>query len=264
MRGVFQNCESLTSLSISFYTPMAETMWDMFKGCKSLKYFNFSYFNTSKVTDMESMFEGCSDLTSLDLSSFNTNKVRYMNKMFSGCTKLETINFKFISSNSLGTMHKMFYNCKSLKYLNIFNLTEKDQTFEEIFDGASTNFTYCINDYTKIPNIFQILYNMDNSLMDCTNNCYKYKRSWNSRNKVCCNNVEYNGTCLNKCPPKTKNYYPDISCTFFTCPYYYSYDQNDCLVNNIIPQGYFANDTNTIDKCDISCKTCDSKTNSST
>ena len=57
MRGIFQNCHSLTSLNLSrFSTKYVEIMWDMFKGCNNLETLDLSKFDTSKVTDMESMF----------------------------------------------------------------------------------------------------------------------------------------------------------------------------------------------------------------
>ena len=142
MRGVFQNCESITTLDLSsFYTPQVEIMWDMFKGCSSLQILNQN-FSTSNVVDMESMFEGCSNLVSLNLSNFKTTNVHYMNKMFSNCINLKTLDIRYISSEELGTMHQMFYNCKSLKYLNIFSLTEKSQSIIDMFEGASDNFEF--------------------------------------------------------------------------------------------------------------------------
>ena len=52
MKGMFQNCESLTLLDLSqFHTKNVEIMWDMFKGCKSLTYLNLQKFRTSKVID---------------------------------------------------------------------------------------------------------------------------------------------------------------------------------------------------------------------
>ena len=134
MKGMFQNCESLTSLDLhsNFHTKNVEIMWDMFNGCSQLKSLDLGNFDTSKVTDMESMFEGCSSLTSLYLGSFITNNVQYMNKMFYNCVKLESLYFSKITTNSLGTMHQMFYNCKKLKYLNLFSLTEKDQSISEL------------------------------------------------------------------------------------------------------------------------------------
>ena len=267
MRGVFQNSESLISLDLSFFkTPKAEIMWDMFNGCSKLQYLNLGNFDTSKVTDMESMFEGCSSLISISLTSFNTNNVQYMNKMFKDCIKLETINFKYISSHSLGTMHQMFYNCKSLKYLNIYNLTEKAQSFEEMFEGTSQSFSFCIKDHTTIPNIFNEIYRMENTIMDCSQNCYGYKRFTLPESKICCVYYEYNGTCYNKCPSRTRNENIDISnkCQEFSCnQYYYNYQQDGCLENETIPDGYYKNDTElkTIDRCNKTCKTCDSKTN---
>ena len=265
MRGTFQNCKSLLNLNLSlFYTPKAEIMWDMFKGCSGLSYLNLNKFNTERVTDMESMFEGCSSLISISLTSFNTQKVHYMNKMFKDCSKLETINFKYISSQSLGTMSQMFYNCKNLKYLNIYNLEENYFSISQMFVGASTNFTFCVKDYLKIPLIFNELYHIENTQMDCSRNCYGYNRFKIPKSKICCLNYEYNGTCYDKCPSKTRVEDEGINCKEFNClPYYYNYEQNDCLNDSIIPEGYYINDTSlrTIDKCNETCKTCDSKTN---
>ena len=266
MRGAFQNCKSLISFYFPYFkTRKAEIMWDMFKGCSGLSSIYLGNFDTSQVTDMESMFEGCSSLTSISLFSFETYNVNYMNKMFKDCIKLKTIYFRYISSYSLGTMHQMFYNCKSLEYLNIYRLTENAQTFEELFKGASQNFTFCIQSQNSIPNIFREIYNLENTVMDCSINCYFYERFKSPGSRICCPNYEYNGTCYNKCPGKTKveNITESNICKNFNCTYYYNYEQNGCLDSDIIPDGYYLNDTtyNTIDKCDKSCKTCDSKTN---
>ena len=158
MRGMFQNCESLISLSLphSGFSDNVEIMWDMFKGCRSLNYLELN-FDTSKVTDMESMFEGCSSLESLDLSSFKTPKVQYMNKMFKDCINLRNINIKYFTAESLGTMHQMFYNCTRLEYLNIYSLNEKDQSISEIFKGASNNFKFCVKEHENIPKIFKFV-----------------------------------------------------------------------------------------------------------
>ena len=78
MCGMFNCCESLTSLNLSsFNTSKVTDMGGMFNGCKSLTSLNLSSFNTSKVTDMGGMFSECESLTSLNLSSFNTSKVTY-------------------------------------------------------------------------------------------------------------------------------------------------------------------------------------------
>ena len=269
MKGMFQNCRSLESLALNnaFNSKNVENMWDMFKGCKNLLVLNLedpNYFDTSKVTDMESMFEECTSLITLNLNKFNTANVQYMNKMFYNCENLKSLYFSSINSNSLGTMHQMFYNCKNLEYLNLFSLTEKDQSISEMFKGASTSFKFCVNDSDKIPNIFAEIFNMSSSERDCEESCYGIKRIEIKEKKLCCPKFEYNGYCFDKCPSKTRDMENNKICQNFSCPYgnknnefkYYDYDQNDCI--DSVPEGYFCNDSifNTIDKCHDKCRTC--------
>ena len=262
MRGTFQNCESLITLDLSsFYTPQVEIMWDMFKNCKKLRSINIGNFDTSKVTDMESMFEGCESLTSLSLSNFMTPKVHYMNKMFLNCKRLEHINLNYITSESLGTMTRMFYNCSSLKYLNLYSLTEiteKVQSISEIFEGASNDFIFCINDHKNIPNLFKEIYKINNTQPDCSTVCHGGgARPYIINDKICCPHFLYNDTCYDKCPPKTVANNTK-TCVPLSCDYWYNYTQDGCINSIIIPDGYFANDTElkTIDKCHQKCKTC--------
>ena len=263
MRGIFQNCESLVTLDLTnFYTSNVTIMWDMFKGCSKLQNLTVPNFDTSKVIDMQSMFSGCKNLSSLDLSHFNTTDVQYMNEMFLNCENLRELNMLNLISDSLSSMYRMFYNCKSLEYLNIFNLTEDVQSITEMFEGSSNNFTICIKDEKNIPNIYNSIY--DKITRDCSSNCYDIGNERNStqNNKSCCTLYEYNNTCYNKCPSKTKIQDSTNICKYFNCtsPLYYNYKQNNCT-DDI--QGYYQNDTNerTIDKCHEDCKTCESGPN---
>ena len=261
MRGVFQNCESITSLDLtSFSTPQVEIMWDMFKGCSKLE-FLIQNFSTSNVVDMESMFEGCSNLVSLNLSNFKTTNVHYMNKMFSNCLNLKELDIRYITSEELGTMHQMFYNCKSLEYLNIFSLTEKAQSIIDMFEGASDNFTFCVKESETIPKIFKELLLRPNTTRDCSIDCYGYKRVTVPKNKLCCPFYEYNSQCYDKCPPRTTPA-ANKSCVPLPCTNsYYDYNQTGCI--DKVPDGYYVNDTslNTIDKCPETCVTCEKKPN---
>ena len=261
MKEFFTNCKSLITLDLTnFYTTNVEIMWGMFKGCTNLQNLITPNFDTSKVTDMESMFEGCSNLISLNLSHFNTSNVQYMNKMFKDCSRLESLYFSTISTDSLATMQKMFYNCRNLKYLNFFSLIETGQSIFEMFEGASDNFKFCIQDKENIPNIFDFLIKTKNNTeRDCTDICYGLdnERIPVSSKKLCCPKYEYKGNCYDECPRRTeikntKNKCEDINCG----SYYFNYEQKNCTSN--IPEGYYMNDTNlrTIDKCHKSCKTC--------
>ena len=262
MRGIFLNCTSLSTLDLSkFYTPKAEIMWEMFKGCSELQKLDLNKFDTSQVTDMESMFEGCTNLISLSLSHFNTSKVQYMNKMFKDCTSLTSINFKNINTDSLGTMHQMFYNCEKLEYLNLYSITEKGQSYLEMFTGTSNNFQFCIKENENIPNIFQVLLNITNSTRDCTKNCYGVKRIDIPEKKLCCPFFRYKDKCYNNCPRKTKVINKANICEDFNCTneaQYYNFEQSDCT-NNI--KGFYVNDSisKTIDKCHEDCLECKGK-----
>ena len=257
MRGIFQNCESIVTLNLTtFYTPTVEIMWDMFNGCKELKYLYIPNFDTSKVTDMQSMFKGCKSLESINLNHFITTNVQYMNKMFQNCENLKYISISQITSDSLISMYRMFYNCKSLEYLNIFNLIEDIQSITEMFEGTPNNFIICIKDKENIPNIYKLIY--DKIKRDCSNNCYGFgnERISVQNNKSCCSLFEYNDECYNKCPGRTRIQDSTNICKIFDCTYYYNYEQDNCT--NIIPDGFYQNDTiaKTIDKCHEDCKTC--------
>ena len=260
MRGVFENCESLTSLDLtSFYTPNVIMMWDMFKNCKSLKYLDIPKFDTSKVTDMESMFEGCESLISLDIKHFNTINVRYMNKMFKNCKSLQSLYFNNINSTTLGSMQQMFYNCRSLEYLNIYSLTEQFQSISEMFEGASNNFIVCVKEHENIPNIFEEILKRSGTQRDCSEDCYGIgnKRPHIIEKKICYPMFEFNGICYDKCPGRTEATNEDKICKYFNCsPNYYNYEQDDCI--NVVPEGFYVNNNelNTIDKCYKTCKTC--------
>ena len=223
MKGMFENCESLSSLDLqdNFITENVEIMWDMFKGCNSLKSLNLSNFDTSKVTDMNSMFEGCYSLVSLNLNDFNTQNVLYMNRMFYNCLNLKSLYFHNISSDSLGTMQHMFYNCSNLEYLDIYSLTEKAQSIVKMFQGASTTFTFCIEENENIPNIFKELLEMPETKRDCDSSCY-YNESRKAipEKKLCCKYVEYNGNCYDKCPSRTaiNSLSDNKKCVNLSCP----------------------------------------------
>ena len=267
MKGMFQNCELLKNLDLSnFRSTTVQVTWNMFKDCKSLTTLNLGNFDTSNVEDMESMFEGCSSLISLDLKNFDTSKVQYMNKMFKDCKKLETLYFPNINTISAITMIQMFYNCKNLKYLNIFSISYNAQSIEEMFEGSSNDFTFCIKENEFIPYFFDILVNQKQTKRDCSSQCYgaNIEKKYIDDKKLCCNYV-YNNKCYDNCPGRTKSN-ETKECELIKCDYYYNYEQNDCLPNQTIPDGYFVNDTElkTIDKCHEDCITCIGKGNNAT
>ncbi len=115
MRGMFEDCQELSSLDLSkFNTKEVKYMRSMFYGCQKLSSLDLSKFNTEKVTDMRDMFWGCSALTSLDLSNFNTEKVESMMGMFFSCSALTSLDLSNFNTKKVRNMNSMFSACSAL------------------------------------------------------------------------------------------------------------------------------------------------------
>jgi surface protein len=162
MDGMFQNCSSLTSLSLSnFNTENVTTMSGMFNGCSSLTSLDVSNFNTEKVANMVSMFQGCSSLIHLDISSFNGSALTTgCGSMFFGCVLLQEIIFpkKFIT-NKCTNIDTMFRNCPSLKYVDISDWdTSNVTTINQTFNGCSSLTSLDLSnwDTTNVTSYYQV------------------------------------------------------------------------------------------------------------
>ena len=95
---------------------------------------------------------------------------------------------------------------------------------ENYFYVDSSGKRHCVD---ECPDEYKLIIEEEMKCIDSCNNDNDYK-------------LEYNNKCYKTCPINT----------------YYNYEQTGCI--NFIPEGYYINDTehNTIDKCDIKCKTC--------
>ena len=186
-----------------------------------------------------------------------------MKYLFYQNINLEYVNFRNIKTNSLINMEEMFLGCSKLKYINLYSFREiRSINISNIFEGTSTNFTYCISDESHLPAIYKLLRSRNR---DCSQNCYKELKVLNDNNQcisICFLNstFEYNNTCYSVCPIRTKispknNY----SCIDIICEINFNYNQTFCL--DYLPDGYFINDTviKTIDKCHDNCKECNGK-----
>ena len=93
MGGFFNECSNITSLDFSYFnTSNITDMSCMFNRCYKLKEIKgINKFNTNKVTDMSGTFQECNELEYLDLSNFDTSNVTKMNHMFDECHKLKEI-----------------------------------------------------------------------------------------------------------------------------------------------------------------------------
>ena len=58
----------------------------------NLQSIDFTHFDSSMVTNMNSIFYGCSSLELINLSNIDTSSITDMNSMFYGCNSLISIN----------------------------------------------------------------------------------------------------------------------------------------------------------------------------
>ena len=123
------SCYDFTNFDSSKMTNMNS----MFEGCSSIEYINFHNFNTSSATDMSNMFKGCTNLKKLVLTDFDTSSVQNMDDMFNGLT-LTSLNLTSFDTSKVTSMNNMFSGCDSLQNLLITNFnTEKLKTANNMF-----------------------------------------------------------------------------------------------------------------------------------
>ena len=164
MIGMFQYCESLTSLDLSgFNTSKVESMEHMFYGCKNLASIDMSNFNTANVTSMASMFYRCQNLLSIDLSGFNTSNVLNMSAMFENCSAVTSLDMSGFNTANVTSTEAMFSGCTGLTVLDISSFNTAQVT------EMTRMFGYCTNLKTIYVGSDWSATNGNGMFVDCTN-----------------------------------------------------------------------------------------------
>ena len=160
LEAAFQNCESLTALTLGVNTSITATANSIFNGCKKLESVNLLEAFPNLTTISQSSFNNCKSLktistsgvdyilvlpegiTKVDSSAFyECDALKYVSlpstlthlgsTSFHGCDSLEFVNFNnntnTITINGWGA----FYKCTSLKAISLpVNMTDiKERTF---------------------------------------------------------------------------------------------------------------------------------------
>ena len=123
---------------------------------ENLQSIDFTHFDSSMVTNMNSMFYGCNSLISINFADFDTSNVKNMSCMFSECNSLKSLNLSNFITSSVIDMSKMFYNCISLNLLDISNFDMRginNDTSKDMFENI---------DQLKYFNIFNV---QDNNII---------------------------------------------------------------------------------------------------
>ena len=134
------NNVNIESIDFSqFDSSLVTNMNSLFSGCTSLKSINFSNVDTSLVIDMSNTFYNCRLLELNDLNYFNTSKVINMTNMFYNCRSLTNLNLSNFDTSSLLNMNSMFRNVNKLITLDISNFdTSKVTNMGNLFSGCSS------------------------------------------------------------------------------------------------------------------------------
>lgn len=132
--GLFYQCSNIIALDLSYFdTSKVTNMNSMFSiglpwsGGK-LTTLDVSNFDTSNVTDMHNMFDGCSKLTNLDVSNFDTSKVSNMSNMFQFCSSLVSLDISNFNTLNVTSMRWIVGYCSSLASLDLSNLNTSNVT----------------------------------------------------------------------------------------------------------------------------------------
>ena len=248
----------------------------------------------NKLKNCCSMFSGCSDIYEMDFSNFDITEVTYMNSMFSGCSSLISLNLFNFGNSEVKCTCSMFSGCTNLNYINLGNFNETtiwSGHFNGMFSNVPSNVVICLN---PTANIIKSKLTQKCSNFICTND-------WSSNQKKiageeCYYNdcsehdtlkMEYNGQCYQTCPhgtyqDETDSFKNKCKCELEkcrTCP-------QEALVLNLCEKchtgfypmendikfkgkyfecykeihGYYLDEINSIfKKCYKTCETCDKK-----
>ena len=110
---------SINIISLQWDNPVTDCTL-MFDRVFHIISFDFSKFDTSKVTDMRCMFCN-SQISSLDITNFNTSLVVNMRSMFNKCINLKSLDLNNFDTSKVTDLFHLFYICSALTSLNMSN-----------------------------------------------------------------------------------------------------------------------------------------------
>ena len=160
---------------------------------------DFSHFDSSLLTDVESLFYGCSSLEEVNFTNFKTSKIENMKNMFFKCTNLKSLDLTNFNTSSVTNLERMFFQCSSLTSLDLSNFnTSSVRSIDSIFDGCTSlefldisNFNISCNPIKATPiklRRIKIIETCDNIFEGVTNlkyiNLYNTKYYENFKSKL--------------------------------------------------------------------------------
>ena len=124
MSCCFSECKNVTlNDNSNFDSKKVRDMSYMFS-CWDLKDVNFSFLNTTNVTNINGFFSECKNITNEHLASLDTKNIINMNYMFIGCD-LKNLNFSFLNTDKVIDMSSFFCECKNITNEHLASLNTK-------------------------------------------------------------------------------------------------------------------------------------------
>ena len=141
------NMLNIISIDFSqFNSSLVTNMDSLFLGCNSLEYINLEGFDTSNVENMNSIFAQCNSLKILNLSNFVTSKVKFMNYMFYNCTSLNSLDISNFNLLSITSIEQMFDGIININFINLYNTKDNghfSDSFLNQYNFGSKQFYVC-------------------------------------------------------------------------------------------------------------------------
>ena len=131
--------------------------------------------NTVKLTwnnpmnDIGNMFSGCATIIEIDFSEFDISGVTLMQSMFLCCSKLSSLDLSNFAISNPSDMMGMFMGCLNLEYINLNNfLKTSNVRIDNIFQNVPENVVVCLTG--NVDKLKQEIYKKNCYTEDCSDN----------------------------------------------------------------------------------------------
>ena len=157
---------------------------------KKVSSIDFTNYNSSLITDINSLFKDCDSLESIIFSTFNSSLVNNMSEVFSGCSNLKEIDLSMLDTKFVIDMHNLFYGCSNLILIDLYNfkfdrIITSYNMFKNLKNIQYINLLYVENSYN---NISESELNRKKNLFVCQKENIMNEN--NIKNKCCYYNIK--------------------------------------------------------------------------
>ena len=155
-----ENAGLISSIDFShFNSSKLSNMNSIFSGCTDLETVDFTNFDWSNVEDIGYMFYSCDSLKSIDFSNADLSKVTNMDRTFQSCDSLESIIFPELGPQNIENMDYMFYYCPVLKSIDLskFDLSKiinMNGMFQGCYSLESVTFSESLQNIEEMDSMF--------------------------------------------------------------------------------------------------------------